>query len=190
MKTSTSIFSILFLISFWQVHASPMVSEYNTPIKSNLTRQGSPEAEQNDLSTKIIKAANLHIVHFPPNEEIIEEEIRKLFSDEEFKLLSTKGWEAANEGHQDLAFLCVYLAAVGGSMADQQEFATHLLIKKEYKNAAKWYIKAANNKNPDVLADLYKIDKQKQIMSYFNQGNLELTQAILANFWEEEEKEK
>lgn len=188
MRALTLIISPLLLLSCQQTIASSMMEDGREKQYSAISReQELPETEQRgmDINSKIFAAFNLHLVHSLANEEEEEEAIKKLFSTEEFKAISNKGWEAANEGHDNLAFTYMYLAAVGGLMADQQELANYFLEKKEYKKAAKWYIRSASNNNPDVLADLYRIDKESPILHYFNKGNLKLAEDILVNFWQE-----
>jgi hypothetical protein len=187
MKTLIATTSILFSTLFWHVEATPMIEEQDYD-RATTSKQGLLKVEYQDINiNKVFKAFNLHLMHSLSNEEE-EKAIKELFSPEEFKAISNRGWEAANEGEDSLAFTCMYLGAVGELMADQQELATYFLNKKDYKRAAKWYIRSAWNKNPDVLAELHKIDQKSPIMHYFNKGNLAIVEDIIVNFWQEQER--
>lgn len=186
MRASIIILSTLFSFSFHLGHTSSMFDEHKDHPVISIFQKGTLEVpEQNNISTiffyNLMKDDNLS--------EQTEEEIRKSFGSDFFEKVSNIGWEAKQTENYDLAFSCMRLAAIGGIGADQEELAAHYLEKKDYKNAAKWYLYSALNNNQDVIAMLHRIDKKRQIIPYVNSENLRLASGILEEYFKSENTE-
>lgn len=180
MRLPVLILSILFSIYSSGANASSREDEWDiTKVSTHQQRINTMEQKPSDDTS--ITALFVEIIG---KGELMEESIKNLISPEDFEKISNKGWEAEQNGDYDLALACIRLSAIGGLMVDQQKLAMHYLNEKDYKNASKWYIRAALNKNPDVLADLYEIDKTNQIIPYVNEKHSQTAEDILAMFWE------
>lgn len=183
MKTISIVFSALFSVSSTLVHASTMLEDHrDSPVPSTF-QTGVPAVPQDDCISKLLSQRLEKIIIEDELTEENEKFIRSMFQDKDFETISNRGWEAEQTGDTALAFLCMRLAAIGGIVADQEQLAEHYFRNKNYKNAARWYIRSALNNHSDALALLYRIDEEREIMKYINQSDSSQAMEILEGYW-------
>jgi hypothetical protein len=183
MRALIIIFSTLFSVSTHLVHASSMLDEHRENPVFSASQKGTLEVPE--INKIFMSFFNQLMSHVELSEQA-EKDIQKNFNHEAFEAISNYGWEAEQKGNNDLAFSCMRFAAIGGIMAEQAKLAEYYLEKKDYKNAARWYLLSALNNNSDVLAMLHRIDKKRQIMPYVDGKNLPLASAILEEYLKSE----
>jgi hypothetical protein len=160
---------------------------YNSPSVSSRTFLLPDQVEEKkmdldakmDLDTKV-KHAHSWLLNENEDEINIESRIKNLFSSAEFIEISNKGWKAEiEEDDEQKASIYFEIAAIGGNAIAQERWSDYLLSHKYYDKAAKWYILAAANGNPDALAYL----RSKNILQMLQKGNHQGAQQQLAELW-------
>lgn len=203
---SILLLSILFLVSSPLLHATMLEEHRDSPIPSRF-QIGVPTVTEDDSLSRLfvqrLEEASKGTIEFSKliwnvikNDlykdtltEDHEKLILKTLKDEDFITISNYGWEAEHAGDDKLTFICLRLAAIGNRMADQDQLAHYYLGKKDYKSAARWYLRSALNNNSDILAVLYRIDEETGILQHLNSEGLPQAMTILETYWKSQDNE-
>lgn len=185
MRIILIIFSTFFSISSHLVHASTMLEEdhRDSPVPS-IIQTGVPVVPQDNYDVSHLFSQRLaELIQHEKLTEDEEKAIQTLFKHEDFEMLSRLGWEAEQAEDFNLAFYYRRAAALGNLHADQEKLSYDYFEKKDYKNAARWYLQSALNENSDILAELHRIDKEIHILQYLNPMDLPQAMDILEEYW-------
>ncbi|AIL12682.1 hypothetical protein IM40_02735 [Candidatus Paracaedimonas acanthamoebae] len=207
MRAISTIFLILFSVSSHLVHASTMLEDHRgSPIPSGF-QAGVPTMTEDDSLSRLLvqrleeaSKGNIefskliwNVIKNDLSKDTLTEDHEKLIlttlKDDDFITISNYGWEAEHTGDDKLAFICLRLAAIGDRMADQDQLAHYYLGKKDYKSAARWYLRSALNNNSDILAVLYRIDEKTGILQHLNSEGLPQAMTILETYWKNQDTE-
>ena len=197
------ILSTQHLVSSPLLHATMFEEHRDSPIPSGF-QAGVPAVAEDDFIGQLflkrlqpsIGSVDISILLFLNFKKLITEDkltadnedfLRKILKDEDFITISNHGWEAGHSGNYDLQFVCLRLAAIKDLMADQEKLAYHYLDKKDYKSAAKWYLRSALNGNSDILSELYRINDETHILQHLTSEGLPQAMTMLEAYWKSQE---
>lgn len=203
---SILLLSILFLVSSSLLHASMLEEHRGSPIPSGF-QAGVPAVAEDDFIGQLflkrlqssIGSVDISIQLFLNFKKLITEDkltadnedfLRKILKDDDFVAISNHGWEAENRGNANLTFICLRLAAIGNLPVDQEKLAYNYLDRKDYRNAARWYVSAALNHNDDVLSELHSINKTVKILEYLTLKDFSKAMTLLETYWKSQDSER
>lgn len=187
MKNLTIIFSTLFLVSSHLVRSSTMLDEHRESPAVPTSQTGAFAVSENNYIAKELSPQFQQRILQDQLTEQDEEAIRNMFHHDFFVTISNHGLEAEYMGNYKLAFGCMRVAAIGDLKTDQEQLAEYYFRKKNYRNAARWYLRSAFNNNPDVLAMLYRIDDETNILQHLTSEGLPQAMSILEAYWKSQE---
>ncbi|MBN9344483.1 MAG: hypothetical protein BGO76_06635 [Caedibacter sp. 38-128] len=205
MKNLSILLSILFLISSSLLHATMLEESHRDSPTPSRFQTGVPTVTEDDFLSRLLvqrleeaSKGNIelsksiwNVIKNDLYKDTLTEDHEKIIlttlKDEDFITISNYGWEAEHSGDANLTFICLRLAAIGNRMTDQDQLAHYYLGKKDYKRAARWYLRSALNNNSDILAVLYRIDKTTNILQYLNPQGLPQAMYILEEYWKSQD---
>lgn len=138
---------------------------------------------QDPLKANIKKGGDILTSHANILEK--EENIKSMFSLEQFIQIYNKYFQLNSGTNQSKAELYLYIAAIGELKYAQENLSDYLLAKKEkdYVGAAYWYIKSARNGNEDALFYLNEIGIYEEFQK--GKGHDKEVQEFLIKYWKE-----